>query len=129
MKNPMLSLFFVLFLFLMLGCGASQQFVAIPQEINRDAVARETIEMTAEDFHFTPEVLRVKKGTLVTLKIKSIDGTHGFNLGAFGIDERLDENETKLIEFYAGQEGEYGFRCSHFCGLGHLGMTGKLIIE
>ncbi len=129
MKNLMLSLFFALFLFLIFGCGGSQQFVAIPPEINKDTVARETIEMTAEDFHFTPEVLRVKKGTLVTLKIKSIDGTHGFNLGAFGIDKRLDENVTNLIEFYAGQQGEYGFRCSHFCGLGHLGMTGKLIIE
>lgn len=129
MKNPMLSLFFVLFLFLVLSCGGSQQFVAIPPEINRDAVSRETIEMTAEDFHFTSEILRVKKGTLVTIKIKSIDGTHGFNLGAFGIDERLDENVTKIIEFYAGKHGEYGFRCSHFCGLGHLGMTGKLIIE
>jgi len=129
MKNLSLSLFFALFLFLMFGCAGSQQFVAIPPEINKDAVARETIEMTAERFHFTPEVLHVKKGTLVTLKIKSIDGTHGFNLGAFGIDERLDENETKVIEFYAGQEGTYGFRCSHFCGLGHLGMTGKLIIE
>lgn len=129
MNNPMFSLFSMLFLLLLLGCGGSQQFVVIPPEIDRNAVARQTIEMTAENFHFTPEVLRVKKGALVTLKIKSIDGSHGFNLGAFGIDERLDENKTKLIEFYAGQEGEYGFRCSHFCGLGHLCMTGTVIIE
>ena len=128
--NRLLPPFVVnLVLLSVIGCSASQQFVPIPPDVNRDAVERDTIEMTAEDFHFTPEVLHVKKGTLVTLKIKSIDGTHGFKLGAFGIDERLDENETKVIEFYAGQKGEYGFRCSHFCGLGHLGMTGTLIIE
>jgi heme/copper-type cytochrome/quinol oxidase subunit 2 len=128
--NRLLPPFVVnLVLLSVIGCSASQQFLPIPPDVNRDAVERDTIEMTAEDFHFTPEVLHVKEGTFVTLKIKSIDGTHGFNLGAFGIDERLDENETKVIEFYAGQKGEYGFRCSHFCGLGHLGMTGTLIIE
>jgi len=128
--NQLLLPFVVnLVLLSVIGCSASQQFLPIPPVVNRDAVERDTIEMTAEDFHFTPEVLHVKEGTLVTLKIKSTDGTHGFKLGAFGIDERLDENETKVIEFYAGQKGEYGFRCSHFCGLGHLGMTGTLIIE
>lgn len=116
-------------LILLTGCGGSQQFAAVPPDLNRESAARATIEMTAEDFHFTPETLRVKAGTLVTLKITSIDGTHGFNLGAFGIDERLEENKTKSVEFYAGTKGEYGFRCSHFCGLGHLGMTGRLIVE
>ena len=71
----------------------------------------------------------MKSGTLVVLKIKATDGTHGFKLSAFGIDERLDENDPKLIEFYASNKGEYSFRCSHFCGLGHLGMSGTIIVE
>ncbi len=117
------------YLLLLCGCSGSQQFTAIPPGLDRNAAARMTVEMTAEDFHFTPEVVRVKAGTLVTLKIKSIDGTHGFDLGAFGIDERLEEGKEKIVEFYAPRPGEYGFRCSHFCGLGHLGMTGKIIVE
>ena len=119
----------VLVLIFMCGCGGSQQFVAVPPDIDRNAVPKQTIEMTAEDFHFTPEVIHVKKGTLVTLRIESIDGTHGFAFGAFGIDERLEEHQPKVIEFYAGKEGEYGFRCSHFCGFGHLGMNGKVVVE
>ncbi len=85
--------------------------------------------MTAEHFHFTPEDLHVKQGTLLTLKIKSIDGTHGFNLGDFGIDIRLEEGVTNTVEIYLPKKGEYGFRCSHFCGLGHLGMKGTLHVE
>lgn len=112
-----------------MGCGSSQQFTAIPGSVDRDKVPHQTVEMTAEHFHFTSDVVRVKQGTLVTIKVKAIDGTHGFSLGAFGIDERIEENETKTIEFYAGEKGEYGFRCSHFCGIGHLGMTGKVIVE
>jgi cytochrome c oxidase subunit 2 len=120
---------FVLLLVIFAACGSSKQFDAIPPDFNRQNVPNDTINVTAESFKFTPEVIRAKAGTLVTLRITSIDGTHGFRLSAFGIDERLDENVQKSIEFYASKKGEYDFRCSHFCGLGHLGMTGKIIVE
>lgn len=114
---------------LILGCGASQEFVAVPPGLDRNAVPHRVIEMQAKRYEFIPDTVRVRAGTLVTLRITALDGTHGFALGAFGIDERLDENKTKVIEFYAQKPGEYGFRCSHFCGLGHLGMKGKVIVE
>lgn len=121
----------LLFSFLLIidGCGSSQQFATIPPGVDREAVTKQVIDVTAERYKFTPEVVRVKEGTLVTLRIKSIGGTHGFQLSAFGIDERIDENETKLVEFYVSQKGEYSFKCSHFCGFGHLGMKGKIIVE
>jgi cytochrome c oxidase subunit 2 len=111
------------------GCSASKQFDPIPADLDTAKVPHETIEMTAEHFHFTPEDLHVKQGTLLTLKIKSIDGTHGFNLGDFGVDIRLEEGVTNTVEIYLPKKGEYGFRCSHFCGLGHLGMKGTLHVE
>jgi cytochrome c oxidase subunit 2 len=130
----LLKKFFIPLIFLALsiyfiGCGASQQFVAVPSDINRETVPKQTIDVIAKDFEFIPDTIRVKEGTLVTLNIKSIEGTHGFALGVFGIDERLDEGVTKTVEFYAAKKGEYGFKCSHLCGLGHFGMTGTLVIE
>ncbi len=116
-------------LILLTGCGQSQQFMAVPPDARKEDVPRQSIQLKAERFKFTPDVIRVKAGTLVRLEITSVEGTHGFQLGAFGIDERLDENQTKIIEFYASKQGEYGFRCSHFCGIGHMGMTGKVIVE
>jgi cytochrome c oxidase subunit 2 len=114
---------------LLLACSASKQFDPIPIGLDTTKVPHETIEMTAEHFHFTPEDLHVKQGTLLTLKIKSIDGTHGFSLGDFGIDIRLEEGVTNTVEIYLPRKGDYGFRCSHFCGLGHLGMKGTLHVE
>lgn len=111
------------------GCGTSQQFITVPPDIDREKVPKQTIEMTAERFHFTPEELHVNVGTLVTLKITAIDGTHGFDFAAFGIDETLERDQTEFIEFYASQKGEYEFKCSHFCGIGHLWMNGKVVIE
>jgi heme/copper-type cytochrome/quinol oxidase subunit 2 len=119
----------ILTLLLVLGCGASQQFVAVPPEIDIEKVPKQTVAMTAERFRFLPEVVHVKQGSLVTLTIKAIDGTHAFRLGAFGIDKTIQENETESVAFYASTQGEYGFKCSHFCGIGHLGMTGTIIVE
>jgi cytochrome c oxidase subunit II len=119
----------IVIVFMVAGCGSSQQFAAIPAEIDRNSVPQKTLEMTAQHFHFTPEEVHVPQGTLVTLKITATDGTHGFSLGAFGIDETIPENEIRTVTFYAGKKGEYGFHCSHFCGIGHLGMTGKIIVD
>ena len=114
---------------MILGCGASQQFVALPADLDRAVVPGKVVEMQAKRYEFVPEVVTVKTGTLVTLRITALDGVHGFALGAFGIDERIEEGETKTIEFYASKAGEYSFHCSHFCGLGHLGMKGTLIVR
>jgi cytochrome c oxidase subunit 2 len=114
---------------LVFGCSASKQFEPIPADLDTTKVPHETIEMTAEHFHFTPEDPHVNQRTLLTLKIKSIDGTHGFSLGDFGIDIRLEEGVTNTVEVYLPKKGEYGFRCSHFCGIGHFGMKGTLHVE
>ena len=114
---------------LLAGCHSPAMFPAVPKELDRGSVPHQTIQMTAECYEFKPEVLRVPAGTLVTLEITALDRTHGFALDAFGIDERLEKGEKKVIEFFASERGEYAFDCSHFCGLGHLGMNGKLIVE
>ncbi len=81
------------------GCGESQQFTAIPADLDAKNIPTETIEMSAVRYKFIPDVIRIKQGTLVHLKITAVEGTHGFELGAFGIDERIDENTTKTIDF------------------------------
>jgi heme/copper-type cytochrome/quinol oxidase subunit 2 len=132
LTNTIESHFIFLFLFAFvhaMGCGQSQQFAAVPPGVNAESVTRQTYQLKAERFKFTPDVIHVKVGTLVRLEVTSIQGDHGFQLGAFGIDEALDENQTRIVEFYASKQGEYGFRCSHFCGIGHMGMNGKIVVE
>jgi len=114
---------------LLVGCGASRQFVALPEDLDTLSVTHETVAMNAEHFRFIPEDVHVKAGTLLTLQITATDGTHGFELASFGIDEKLPAGETRTIGVYLPQKGEYGFSCSHFCGIGHFGMNGKLIVE
>ncbi len=111
------------------GCASSARFVKIPHNLDTTAVARETVEINARRFSFDPEVIRVRRGTLVTFRVTSKDATHGFRISDFGIDEELTKGATKTIQLYAAEPGEYSIVCNVFCGLGHLGMRGKLIVE
>jgi len=104
------------------------------------------IEMTAKKYAYTPSEIRVKKGTRVQLKIRATDRTHGFKIALYseGAGEsggpglkfdpqqdnfKLAKNEERVIEFVAERAGSYPFKCSVFCGLGHSGMKGLLIVE
>ena len=111
------------------GCGTTARFPAIPPDLHRERVPHVTIDISAERYEFIPDVIRVKPGTLVTLRVTALDGTHGFELADFGIDELLAEGQVKVIEFYPTHPGEYSFHCSHLCGIGHFGMGGRIVVE
>jgi cytochrome c oxidase subunit 2 len=65
----------------------------------------------------------------VKLSIKSTDVSHGFSLPEFGVAETLSPNSTVNVQFTASKTGTFSFFCTVFCGAGHGGMNGKLIVE
>ncbi|HDZ54116.1 MAG TPA: hypothetical protein ENI19_01735 [Candidatus Nealsonbacteria bacterium] len=87
------------------------------------------IEVTARQFSFTPDLIRVKLGDNVRLEIESVDVVHGFSLPEFGINEILEPGKTVTIEFQATRRGTFSFLCSIVCGAGHSRMIGTLIVE
>lgn len=121
--------FFLVCAAVIAGCGTTRQFEAVPSGIDRSSVRTIDVTMTARRYEFLPDTVRVPEGTLLKLRITSTGGTHGFALGAFGIDERLEEGVAREIEVYAARKGVYPFKCSHLCGIGHFGMDGVLIVE
>ena len=112
----------------LLAC-ASPHEEAVPASIDRTKVPQQTVDMTAKKFEFVPSEVHVKQGTLVTLEVKSTQGTHAIAIDRFGIDEPLEEGVAKTIVFYAAAPGEIPFRCSHFCGSGHFSMKGRFVVE
>ncbi len=86
------------------------------------------IKMTAKKYEFDPSVINVKKGEKVRLVITALDHDHGFKLQAFNIDKRLKKGVPTSVEFTADRVGTFPFECSHFCGVGHGKMKGKLVV-
>ena len=111
------------------GCASVKQVAPI-ENIPTDAPVQKT-EMTAQKYRFSPEEIHVKRGILVQFTIRSLDTEHGIAIPRYGIDQDIPKQSkgTISVEFYAREIGTYGFHCSNFCGLGHWGMKGKIIVE
>jgi cytochrome c oxidase subunit II len=87
------------------------------------------LQITSRKYEFGPSSLRVKKGDHLRLVIVALDHDHGFRLDEFHINKKIERGKTVTVEFTADKAGTFPFRCSNFCGLGHGGMKGTLVVE
>ena len=83
----------------------------------------------AKKWDFSPDTITVNEGDTVVLNVESIDVSHGFVLPEFGVSEFLSPGNTVKIEFVADKKGTFSFFCNVFCGSGHSGMRGTLIVQ
>ena len=115
------SLFIAAAIFAAAACMASAQ-IATPE-------ARREFQLTALKLGFSPQTIKVKRGDRVKLIVTAVDAQHGFKLEAFHVEQELPKGKAVTVEFTADQAGSFPFQCSHFCGMGHSKMKGKLIVE
>jgi cytochrome c oxidase subunit 2 len=123
--NRRTSLSLVLLLLSIVSLNAAQDN---PQTQQGTANVQE-IRVTAKKYEFSPDPIRVKKGQPVKLIITAKDHDHGIKLEAFHIDQKLKKGVPTTVEFTPDKAGTFQFKCSVFCGLGHRGMKGTLIVE
>lgn len=82
---------------------------------------------TAEQGGWTPEVITVRRGERVKLRIRSEDVVHGFSIPKLGIEvDWIEPGKVTEVEFVADRPGRYGFQCTVWCQLGHWRMRGTL---
>lgn len=90
---------------------------------------RKEFIITAKQWSFSPSVIKVKKGDKVVLKLTSADVAHGMFIPDFGINAVIKPKEITVVEFVADKTGTFKFSCNIPCGVGHIGMTGTIIVE
>ena len=93
------------------------------------AEVRKEFIITAKQWSFSPSVIKVKKGDVVVLKLKTLDVAHSYSIPEFGINAEIKPKETTVVEFVADKVGAFTSSCKIYCGVGHVGMTGTLIVE
>lgn len=87
------------------------------------------ITVTAKKYEYSPDPIGVKQGEKVRLKITAADTEHGFGIKGYNINQDLPLGKEQIIEFTADQAGTFAIKCTVFCGFGHGGMTGRLIVQ
>ena len=89
-----------------------------------------TIDVIASRFQFEPATISVAQGDSVRLRLHSVDRSHAFAIKAFRVKTLIPKGgETVTVEFVADQAGTFAFTCSEYCGTGHSGMKGSLVVQ
>ncbi len=97
--------------------------VAPPEPVTRQ------MTLSAKQWEFSPSTITVNQGERVVLTITSSDVTHGFLLPEFNAAAELVAGQATKVEFTADKAGTFTFSCNKFCGDGHSGMRGTLIVK
>ena len=93
----------------------------------REKVYRQSIDIDARSFFFSPDVFLVKKGEKVTVRVHSYGG-HAFAIDELNVNAKTPDGEVTTIEFTPEKEGAYRFYCP-IPGHSDAGMTGEMIVE
>jgi DMSO reductase family type II enzyme heme b subunit len=97
-------------------------------ESARAAQKSRVIDIVAKRFEYTPNRISLKKGELVTLRMESLDVTHGLYLDGYEINIKARPGLIGKATFVADKPGRFSFRCSETCGEFHPYMIGFLEI-
>ena len=119
---------YIAFGLLLIGVGTVHVVQAsLPQDADEEIEI--DMRVVQGTWTFDPEIIEVEAGTRVILHIENEDSfAHGFAISEFNVDERLPGGETTTVDFVASEGGEFEFYCSVYCGSGHFGQTGQLVV-
>ena len=83
-----------------------------------------TIDVTVSRYGFSPERIEVRVGERVRLNVVSVDGTHGFQVKALGLNAGIPaDGRTVTVELTLKEVGTFEINCSKYCGRGHGRMN------
>ena len=86
------------------------------------------ITVTGQKFSFSPSAITVKKGTVIRLTFKNIDGFHDFKIDEFAVaTSQINGGEKATVAFTADKAGSF----EYYCSVGNhrtMGMKGTLTV-
>jgi cytochrome c oxidase subunit 2 len=86
------------------------------------------VSMVAMKFDYLPDQIRVKKGKPVVLELSTLDRIHGFDAPGLGLRTDIPPGPPTILRFTPEKAGTFNLHCDNFCGDGHEGMTGQIIV-
>jgi hypothetical protein len=90
------------------------------------ASAKKIILIRARRYSYSPNIIKVKEGDQIVLKLISEDVYHGIYLDGYGLQTSVRPGQEATISFRATKTGRFPFRCSTTCGALHPYMIGYL---
>ena len=108
--------------------GFAATLVAVAARAATGAEPRR-IPVVARKFVFIPNEITVKQGESVVLEFSAPEVAMGFFAPELGLRALLVPGEVAKVPFTADKAGRFDFLCDVFCGDGHEGMNGHLVVQ
>ena len=87
------------------------------------------VKLTARQWSYDPPSITLKKGVPVVVELTSGDVHHGFNLPEWNVRGDAIPGKTTRIKIVPDKTGTFAFHCDYYCGTGHEGMEGQIVVE
>jgi cytochrome c oxidase subunit 2 len=110
----------------LLLCGFAATLVAVAA---RAAAEPRRIPVVARKFVFIPNEIAVRQGESVVLEFSAPEVAMGFFAPELGLRTLIVPGEVAKVPFTADRAGRFDFLCDVFCGDGHEGMNGHLVVQ
>ncbi|HEX4334157.1 MAG TPA: cupredoxin domain-containing protein [Usitatibacter sp.] len=94
----------------------------------RAAAEPRVIKVVARKFVFLPREIALKVGEPVTLELTAPEVVMGFNAPDFKVRTDIIPGTPARVTFTPDKAGSFTFLCDVFCGDGHEGMSGTLVV-
>jgi cytochrome c oxidase subunit 2 len=91
--------------------------------------AARRIPVVARKFVFMPNEIVVRVGESVVLEFSAPEVAMGFFAPALGLRALIVPGEVARVPWQPDRAGRFDFLCDVFCGDGHEGMSGHLVVQ
>lgn len=86
------------------------------------------VRLISQMYAFLPAEIEVPSNVPVTFRVTSVDVIHGFQIVGTNANATVVPGYVSQFTITFPHDGEYLIVCNEFCGIGHHGMYGKVIV-
>lgn len=108
--------------------GVMLALVVMPVWGATESATTREFEIVAQQYSYSPNVIRVNQGDRVKITLYSIDVMHGLAIDDYPVTLQSWVAKTDSVEFVADQAGKFRMRCTVICGAMHPFLVGELIV-
>jgi len=102
---------------------------AFAQDAAAPASAARKITVTAKKYEFNPAKIEMKVGEPVEITLQAEDHAHGFTCKELGVEKVVvEKGQSQSFVINPQKAGTYEFKCAKWCGFGHGGMKGQIVV-
>src|SRR5438045_7189166 len=123
--------------FLLIGAGtclaagpaASRVFASGPPGGQEQVPSRREFDVTATNYHFTPDRVEVKQDELVKLTVRSTDVAYSVTIDEYRVSKRVPAGGEVSFEFRADRPGTFPFYSNLTSDSRHKAMKGDFVVH